>query len=125
MTRKYKLTENKLSSYMLAYLEKLGAGDGISIRTEEGTICRKEKASASLIDKDAFRRHVIGTESWDLLDWKANLTAARDFIKEHAGEKPPGVEISSKWTLSCTAPRKRKGSVAEAAKDEFDEAEDA
>ncbi len=96
---------------MLAYLEKVGAS---SINTLGGTVTRTERSSASLVDREAFRRHVIGTESWDLLDWKANLTATKDFIKEHAGERPPGVTISSKWTLGCTAPRKKAGAAHDA-----------
>ncbi len=111
ITEKYKLTENKLSAFMLAYLEKVGAS---SINTPEGTVTRTEMSSASLSDAEAFRRHVIDTESWDLLDWKANLTATKDFIKEHAGEPPPGVAISTKFRLGCTAPRKKAGAAHEA-----------
>lgn len=111
MERRYKLTELKLSSYMLAYLEKLGAS---SINTPAGTVTRTERSSASLSDAEAFRRHVIGTESWDLLDWKANLTATKDFIKINNGEPPPGVTISSKWTLGCTAPRRPRSAATKA-----------
>ncbi len=108
---KDKLMKNKLSAFMLAYLEKVGAS---SINTPGGTVTRTKRATASLADREAFRRHVIGTESWDLLDWKANLTATNDFIKEHEGTPPPGVTISNKFTLGCTAPRK-KGGAAHAA----------
>lgn len=58
-----------------------------------GTAYRTKRQSATIADADAFRRHVIGTESWDLLDWKANATAVATFLEENK-TLPPGVNYS-------------------------------
>lgn len=80
-----------LNSVLLDYLNNIGVD---SAATKMGTVYRTAKESASLEDADSFMRHVIGTESWELLERKANLTAVREFVAEH-GALPPGVKLSS------------------------------
>jgi hypothetical protein len=58
-----------------------------------GTAYRTKRAAATIADAEAFRRHVIGTEDWGLLDWKANATAVAAFLEEHE-TLPPGVNYS-------------------------------
>jgi hypothetical protein len=41
-----------------------------------------------------FRRHVIGTEQWDLADWKANKTVVTELVDSDEGV-PPGVNFSA------------------------------
>lgn len=82
---------DKLNSTLLDYLNKAGAD---SAATKVGTVYRTVKESASLEDADSFMRHVIGTESWELLERKANLAAVREFVTEN-GALPPGVKMSS------------------------------
>lgn len=88
----YKTMLLTLNNMLLGHLHATGA-DNISLK-EIGTFYKIVKTTASLADADAFRRHVIGGEAWDLLDWRANSTAVKQFIEEH-GEPPPGVNISS------------------------------
>jgi len=80
-----------LNSLLLDHLNKNKAD---SVATKFGTVYRTPKESVSLEDANLFMRHVIGTESWDLLDRKASLAAVRDFVKEN-GALPPGVKLSS------------------------------
>lgn len=69
--------------------------------------CHKvERITYSLESPDEFKCHVIGTESWDLLDWKANATAAGDYILEHKA-LPPGVKRSVFLTVGYTVPTKK------------------
>lgn len=58
-----------------------------------GTAYKKSTNSASIADPVAFQRHVIGTEAWELADWKANAPAVAKYIEEH-GDAPPGVNFS-------------------------------
>jgi hypothetical protein len=60
-----------------------------------GTAYKTTKKSASLADAAAFRRHVIGTEAWDLVDWKANVSAVETFLSENQ-QLPPGVNFSQR-----------------------------
>lgn len=58
-----------------------------------GTVYRSEQVSATLADPDAFMRHVISAQSWELLDKKANKTAVKAYV-EDTGVPPPGVNYN-------------------------------
>jgi hypothetical protein len=91
----------ELKPYMdaMATLEGvfMQALDGINadnIKTEAGTIYKAVQASATVSDMSEFRRHVIGAQDWELVDWKANKTAVSERLG--AGEVlPPGVKYST------------------------------
>lgn len=87
-------------------LHMLNATNQDSAKTKEGTAYITTQVSATLEDAEAFRRHVIGTESWGLLDWRANKTAVKEFVAEHGGEAPPGVAYNPIRTVGVRAPTK-------------------
>jgi hypothetical protein len=91
----YKEMLDKLNSVLLDHLNTI---NGESVRTDTGTVYRTEKKAASLADPDAFMRYVIGSEAWDLLDRKANVTAVSDFIEEN-NAPPPGVNFSTTYVV--------------------------
>lgn len=91
----YKEMLDKLNSVLLDHLNTI---NGESVRTDTGTVYRTEKKAASLADPDAFMRYVIGSEAWDLLDRKANVTAVADFIEEN-NAPPPGVNFSTTYVV--------------------------
>lgn len=86
---------DKLNSILLGYLNSTNQN---SANTDGGTVYRTLKYSATLADGDAFMRHVIGTESWDLLDRKANKTAVKEFIEKN-NAPPPGVNYTSEYEV--------------------------
>jgi hypothetical protein len=88
-------------------LNMLNATNQDSAKTKEGTAYITTQVSATLEDAEAFRRHVIGTESWNLLDWRANKTAVKDFVAEKQ-EPPPGVAFNSIRTVGVRAPTKKQ-----------------
>lgn len=81
-----------LKEVLKAGLDQVNAD---SLKTACGTVSFTTKASASLADKDAFWAYVVSTGSWELLDYKANVTAVRDWIEQNNGNQPPGVNYSS------------------------------
>lgn len=87
----YREALEQLNNIMLDHLNQIG---GESVRGDHGTVYKTIKRSASLEDADAFMRYVIGSEAWELLDRKANVTGVEEFIKEN-GVTPPGVKLSS------------------------------
>ena len=87
----YRETLEKINSVLLTHLTTVGVE---SARTASGTVYKTNKESVSLEDPAAFMRHVIGTENWDLLERKANLTACKSFAEENV-VMPPGVKFSS------------------------------
>ena len=42
-----------------------------------------QQRAASIRDATAFQNYVIENRAWDMLDWKANVTAVGDFITEN------------------------------------------
>lgn len=59
-----------------------------------GTLYRTTKRSATVADAAAFRRHVIGAEDWDIVDWRANAPAVQAFIEKN-DTVPPGINFST------------------------------
>lgn len=97
-----KLKLEALNGVLLTALNTTGQDNA---KTKAGTAYRKQWTSATIKDKDAFRRHVIGTEDWDLLDWRANKTAVAKLVEEtqHA---PPGVDFSRGYDVGVRRPGK-------------------
>ena len=84
-----------LENAMLDTLNKLGVD---SIKAPSGTVYKKLTTSVTVGDQREFRRHVIGDEAWDLIDWRANKTAVNDLI-ENGGELPPGINRNAFYTV--------------------------
>jgi hypothetical protein len=95
---------DKLNSVLLGYLN---ATNQNSANTDGGTVYRTPDESVSIADPEAFMRHVIGTESWELMDRKANKTAVKAYIEEYK-HTPPGVNYSSSYVVGVTRPAKEK-----------------
>lgn len=80
-----------LNAALLGQLISVGTE---SARCEAGTVYKTKKQSASIADGDLFMTTVIEKGLFELLDRKANVTAVADYIDEHNGSPPPGVNYS-------------------------------
>jgi hypothetical protein len=96
----YASTLLKLQDVVLSDLQESGQ-DSSKVRGV-GTVFKKVTDSATIADKDAFRRHVIGSQDYDLVDMKANTPAIRAHIKSE-GSPPPGINFSSFASLGVRA----------------------
>jgi hypothetical protein len=94
--RQYSAVMNKIEGKLMAHLQEHGVQ---SISSKQATAYLSHKRSASIRDAVAFQNYVIENRAWDMLDWKANVTAVGDFITEHQIE-PPGVELKSAVRLN-------------------------
>lgn len=88
-----KQIKEMLESALMAHLIATGV-DSVAVKGC-GTAYKTTKKSASLADAAAFRRFVIGSEAWDLIDWKANVSAVEAFLTEQQ-QLPPGVNFSQR-----------------------------
>jgi hypothetical protein len=79
-----------------------------SIVTPHGTIHTVSRTTARIMDPEAFRGYVTSNQRWDMLDWKANMTACRAQMQE-TKEPVPGVELSTFRDLRITTPKTLKG----------------
>lgn len=77
-----------------------------TMNTENGNITKVDKTTFPIEDQIAFSRHVIGTQAWELLDWKANVTAVKDYINEN-NALPPGLKANPWPYLQVKAPTKK------------------
>jgi hypothetical protein len=66
-----------------------------------------DKTSWKVVDQAEFRRHVIGTESWDMIIWGVNRTAAAEFEKTEDA-LPPGVSKTTIKELRVLAPERKQ-----------------
>jgi hypothetical protein len=96
---------DRVSEILTQRLQDSGAS---SIATPHGTIHTVSKTTARIMDPEVFREYVIDGGFWDMLDWKANMTACRAMMRSTKA-RVPGVELSTFSRLSITAPRTPKG----------------
>lgn len=87
--------QNLLTGWLQNFMEQAGADN---IKTAHGTCYNSVRYTASLADPEAFMKHIIANNQFDLLDRKANVTAVKDYVAEH-NTLPPGVNLSSIKTV--------------------------
>jgi hypothetical protein len=86
-------------------------------KTAKGTAYLSSRVSYRQEDPEQFKRHVIGTEQWDIVDWKANKTAMDAAWNEALSQAgydptkfidplPPGIVRSEEITLGVLSPSK-------------------
>ena len=81
-----------ISTAMLDVLNNSGAD---SIKTDAGTAYVSELDSMKVADRDALFDFVMQTGETQLLSAAVAKEAVRDYMAEHGGQLPPGVEKSS------------------------------
>lgn len=74
-----------------------------SAPTGAGTAYLSTTYRASIADKQAFTNYVIEKARWDLLDWKANVTATKGFVKKEK-TLPPGVNLTGTTKVRIRRP---------------------
>jgi hypothetical protein len=92
--------QQRINEIELALLDTLNMQGADSIKSPHGTAFKRVETSVTVADAAEFRRHVIGTEQWDLLDIRANKTAVRDFVENHDGNLPPGINMTQDTVVS-------------------------
>jgi hypothetical protein len=86
----YKETLEKLKSVLLGYLNAVNTD---STKTAAGTVYRTVKKSASIADMTAFQAWVITQGDWNLVDWKANVTAVADYLADQEQKVATGAQM--------------------------------
>ena len=92
----------ELNGLMQSFLDESGSE---SIKTQYGTCYSSVRYSASVADGKAFMDYVIGSQSFELLDRRANVTAVKAFVEENKTE-PPGCRLTALRTVGV---RRGKG----------------
>lgn len=79
---KMKVYNETLETLEGVLLTALNATGQDSAKTAAGTVYKTPKRTATLADAKAFQDWVKQHDAWDFVDWKANVTAVTDYIKE-------------------------------------------
>lgn len=98
----------KISNYLLGYLQQINTQ---SLKTAKGTINQVKSTSWRIEDSDAFKRHVIGAEDFDLIQWHVAKVVA-DTRFEADKSMPPGTVREVVIKLGVRAPAKPKPKAA-------------
>ncbi len=75
-----------------------------SIRTDTGTVFTAMQTSVRTADAGVFRRFVLDSGAWDLIETRPSKPAVEAWLAEQ-GELPPGVEISRTSVVRVNRPR--------------------
>ena len=90
--------QNKLKAWMLKILNETGAK---SIATDHGTAYRVEKVRPSAADWSAFYAWVIeDPERFEALEKRLKATFIRQYMDEHDGRLPPGVNVHREFEVN-------------------------
>jgi len=84
--RRQEIIENKI----LDFFNQTGVE---SARTPHGTAYISEVFNAKVVNRDDFYRFVRDNDAWDFVEARANKTAVRQYLEEHNGSLPPGVDV--------------------------------
>ena len=87
---------NEIKNFMLATLNESGME---SVKTSEGTFFRKEKIIPQGADWDAFYKWVAENDAFDALERRIKSTFVSQYMDEHDGVAPPGVNVFRSWQV--------------------------
>jgi len=89
---------NRMNEIELTLLDQLNQLGSDSISSPAGTAYKKLSVSVTTADGREFRRHVIGGELWDLIEFRPAKTAVNDLV-ERGEPVPPGLNRSTFFSI--------------------------
>lgn len=99
--------QEAMKTYRNLIQEWMIANKMVSTKTPAGQAVLATKTSFRVEDQQEFKRHVIGSEDWELIVWAVKRSAAEAF-EEATKTLPPGVAKSSVLELRLLAPEKKR-----------------
>lgn len=88
---KYGVRMQELESIFLRVFADTGTN---SISADGGTVYKLQTASVTAHDKSTFRRHIIGQEAWELVDWRPNKPAITELVNAGVNVEEMGITYS-------------------------------
>lgn len=91
-----------IEQQLLETLDELGVD---KLAAKSGTVYKMQMTSVTTADPREFRRHIVGEQAWDLVDWRPNKTQIKELVAQ--GEPvPPGLNYTPFYRIGI-----RKGKV--------------
>jgi len=85
-----------LKAHMLGVLNQLG---GNSVATPHGTIYKQEKIKPSAADWGAIWEWMKANNAPDLVERRLKTTFIKEFMDEHGGALPPGINVHREYEV--------------------------
>jgi hypothetical protein len=85
-----------LEGYIKAYLQTQNLQH---ISSGDITAFLSRSRKATLQDSGIFREFIIENGNFDLADFRPKVEAVEDYVEEHEGKTPPGVNFQTAITL--------------------------
>lgn len=98
-----KATQDEIKSEMRDQMKALGV---TSVNTPQGTVVMSVKTRYSTSDWDSFKKFVVEHDALDLYEKRIAQTNMKQFLDEHPGVVPPGLNSMTEYAISVRKPTK-------------------
>ena len=95
--------QNRLDSYLLERLNALGAS---SVATDHGTAYRSLRIKPSAADWGAIWEWMKKNDAAELLERRLKSGFIKDYMEEHDGALPPGINVHREYVVAVRRPTK-------------------
>lgn len=93
---KYTEAMQLIESFLKDYLQKQNLQN---VSSAEATAFLKRSRKATIADGGVFREFIIENSNFELADFRPRVEAVEEYVSEHNGHPPPGVNFSTAITL--------------------------
>jgi len=100
--------KESMNAVKAAMLEHCKDNNVDSLRTEFGTARRSIKTKYWTADWHSFNEFVLEYRIPDVYEKKINQGVMKAFLSENPGVVPPGLNVSSEYTVTVTKPKCKK-----------------
>lgn len=87
----------KGEAFLLQHLNATGVA---TFSVDAGTVFTSQRLKASIGDRNAFGAFVAESGEVDLMDYRVNTAALKEYMEQHGGAAPPGVTTHVDRTLN-------------------------
>ena len=95
---KLKQMYEKGDAFIRQHLQETGE-DGFKINGV-ATVFTSQRLKASVGDREAFKTFVLENDGIDLMEFRVSTTNLKEYMEEHDGAVPPGVNAHTERTLN-------------------------
>lgn len=92
----------KGEAYLLTQLNSMG--EGASMKLSTGTVFTTQRLNANVADKGVFAIFLKETGEVELLQMRVSTTVLKDYMAEHEGAVPPGLNVMTERTINIRRP---------------------
>jgi len=111
-TKRYEASVTKLKEQQkqieVELLRRLQERGATQTKTEEGTAFVSEQMTANISEDAVFHKFVQDSGDLEFFQRRISITHLKDFMKEHEGQIPPGLNLFKELTINVRAPAKEK-----------------